>query len=169
MGASLVKLGQYSLPRGKAYVAAVAVGLASGVANSYLDLDFSFRPELFAWLAASVVVTVALHEAVHGAAAALLGHRPIFGFKPPLIYITFKDKLPRGHYIAVALAPLVVLDLLFGVMFASGVLRLMSDLCFIINTLGAAGDVWVVARLLGMQRGTMIQDTRDGFEVWRKE
>ena len=41
-------------------------------------------------------------EMIHGAVAALVGYKPLFGLKPPLVYVTFAEKLPAGHFMLVA-------------------------------------------------------------------
>lgn len=160
------KIDDYTLPRNTVYGVCIFMGILAGVANSFLTIDFSPRPSLYGWLLAAIIIVVTLHEGIHGAAAALLGHKPLFGLKPPLVYITFTNKIPRGHFILVALAPFVVLDLLFALLYVQGALKLFSDLSFIINTIGAVGDVWIVFKLLGAPKGALIQDTKTGIEVW---
>jgi hypothetical protein len=154
---SRVKLGFYGL----------GVGIALGILNTFLDVDFTPRLALVGWLVAAILLVVALHEGTHGAVARLLGHRPIFGIKPPLVYVTFARKIPRGHLIAIALAPFVFLDVVFGAMYAAGFLKLFASLCFGINTLGATGDLWIAAKVLGQERGTFVQDTKTGVEIWK--
>jgi hypothetical protein len=163
------KTAEHELPRKAVYAGALAIGVLAGWVNTYLDIDFTPGPALFLWLLAGVVIVVALHEAVHGAAALVFGHRPEFGLKPPLVYITFKDKIPRDHFIVVALAPFILLDLAFAALYRVEALRIFADICFIINTLGAAGDIWISYKLLGAPRGSLIQDTKTGVEVWVEE
>ncbi len=163
---ALKKISEFTLPRKTIYSICVFMGILAGIMNSYLHVDFSLRPVLIGWLLAAIVIVVGLHESIHGAVAALFGHKPLFGLKPPLVYITFASTIPRDHFILVALAPFFVLDLLFGLLYARGLLKLFSNFCFTINTIGAVGDVWVAIKLLGTPRGTVIQDTKTGFEVW---
>jgi len=118
------------------------------------------------WLLSSLLLVMVLHEAFHGATASLLGHKPLFGLKPPLVYITFASKIPRNHFILVAVAPLVLLDILFILMYAQGVLTLFCDFCFMSTTIGAVGDIWIVLTLLHMPKQSLILDTKTGFEVW---
>ncbi|MHC4606254.1 MAG: DUF3267 domain-containing protein [Planctomycetota bacterium] len=151
------KIAEHTISRGRAALMAAPAGLLMGAANCFVDVDFSLRPELFAWAAAAIVAVAFLHEAIHGLAALLLGHRPVFGFKPPLIYTTFRTRIPRGHFILVALAPLIVLDVAAGILFAYDVA----------NTLGATGDLWIVWKLATHVRGTLVQDTMTGIEGWR--
>ncbi|MCH9014590.1 MAG: DUF3267 domain-containing protein [Gemmatimonadetes bacterium] len=96
----------------------------------------------------------------------LLGHRPIFGVEPPLVFTTFRERIARGHFMVIALAPLVVLDALFISLYALGVLRLFMDLCLAVNTIGAVGDVWIALKLIRQPRGSYVEDTQTGIEVW---
>jgi hypothetical protein len=163
---SLKKVSEFTLPRKAVYWVCIFMGILTGIVNSFLQMDFSLTFSLVGWLLAAIIIVVSLHEGIHGAVAALFGHKPLFGFKPPLVYITFTSTIPRDHFILVALAPFFVLDLLFGLLYARGLLKLFSNFCFTINTIGAVGDVWVAIKLLGAPKGTVIQDTKTGFEVW---
>ena len=160
------QVAECTLPRTVLSGMGIALGVLAGFANSLLDVDMSLRPSLFGWLLASIIVVVALHEGTHGAVAVLLGYKPLFGLRPPLVYVTFTGKLPRGHFMLVAIAPFVVLDLLFGFLYAQGALKLFCDFSLIINSIGSVADIWVVLKLIGAPKGVLIQDTKTGFEVW---
>ena len=144
----------------------VAIGVLAGFANMYLGIDFPLRASLFSWLLVAILVVVALHEGTHGAVAALLGHKPLFGVSPPLVYITFPGKVPRGHYMLVAIAPFVMLTPLFAFLYARGALKLFWHLSLLTNVIGSVGDLWAVIKLAGAPKGAWIQDTKTGFEVW---
>ncbi len=165
----MTKIAEHNVPRRKLYLTVIFVGILSGLVNTFLDVDYSFRPALIGWFVAAVITIILIHEGIHGAVAVVLGHKPVFGIKPPFVYTTFNHKIPHGQFIFIALAPLVILDLLFGVLYAAGVLKLFSNLCFVINTLGAAGDVWITFKLIRHERGTLVQDTKTGVEVWWAE
>ncbi len=96
-------VGTYNISRKRAVAGAALLGVLMGVANLFLDLDFTLEWALLGWLALAIVTVVPVHEGIHGLAAVLLGHKPIFGFKPPLVYVTFKTRVPRGHLIIIAL------------------------------------------------------------------
>ena len=164
------KIAEYSISRPKVCFFAMAAGILIGLFNAVVPLiDFTMNLQFFLWLSAALVTVVFLHEGIHGAVAVLFGHRPIFGFKPPLVYVTFAGKIPHGQFILIALAPLVVLDGLFAVLFVLEFLKTFSYFCILINTLGAAGDVWILLKLLPQKRGTLVQDTKTGIEVWTRE
>lgn len=160
------KICAYTLPRNRMYGVAIALGIVAGILNAYLDIDFSPRPALFGWLAAAIVTVVIMHEGIHGAAAVLFGHRPLFGLKPPLVYITFTTRIPKGHFMLIALAPLILLNGFFVLLYTKTAFRLFADIAVVINTIGAVGDVWIVLKLLSAPKGALIQDTKTGVEVW---
>ena len=159
---------EYTSPRKTLYGIGVALGAIGGFANVLLGVDTSLAALRPVWLFASLAAVVVLHEGTHGAVAALLGHRPVFGSRPPLVYVTFKEKMARAHFIAIAVAPLVILDLLFVLLFFYGGdgLRLYCDLCLVMNTIGSLGDAWVVLTLVRTPKGILIQDTDTGIQVW---
>lgn len=162
----LTKIANHDISRNKAAWFALGVGVLIGVVNAWLEVDLTPSLALAGWVVAAIVITVATHEGTHGLAAKLLGYRPIFGLKPPLVYVTFVETMPRTHLIVIALAPLIVLDAIFFAVFASGHLRVLMDLCASINTLGATGDVWIVMKLLRHGSRTWVRDTKTGVEVF---
>lgn len=103
---------------------------------------------------------------LHGAVGLALGHRPIFGVEPPLVFTTFRPKIPRTHLLVIALAPLIILDAAFVVFYTLGVWRLFMNLCFAVKTIGAVGDVWIALNLVRHGPHTLIQDTKTGVKVW---
>jgi hypothetical protein len=142
--------------------------MLAGMFNAYFPLiDFRITASFFGWLAAAVGAIIFLHEGVHGAVAVLYGHRPTFGIKPPYVYTTFTEKVPRGHFMIIALAPLVVLNIIFIVLFVTGFLKVFTYFCLLVNTIGAVGDLWIILKLSGHDRGTLIQDIKNGIEVWK--
>ncbi len=149
-------------------VAGCAVGIAIGVFNIYLDVEYGSWLLLPVYLLGALAVVIVLHEGLHGLTAYLLGHRPVFGIKPPLVFTTFRHKLPRGHMILTALTPLVVIDAAAVGIYLGTDLKLFANLCFTVNTIGAVGDVWIAVKLFMQRRGTLVQDTMSGMEIWGK-
>ena len=157
----------YTFPRSKATVYGLGVGILVGIGNSFLALDFEPRLALFGTLIAALVAVLILHEGLHGAVGALFHYRPIFGVEPPLVFTTFNERIRRTHFMAIALAPLLVLDVAFIALYAAGVLRLFMDLCFAVNTIGAVGDIWIVLKLLPHDSTSVVQDTKTGIAVYK--
>ncbi len=160
------RIASYVFPRHKATIYGLGMGILVGIGNSFLALDFSFRWELAGTLAVAIVTVLVLHEGLHGGVGRLLGHHPIFGIELPLVFTTFRERIARGHFMMIALAPLVVLDAVFISLYALGVLKLFMDLCFAVNTIGAVGDIWIALKLVRQARGTYVEDTQTGIEVW---
>ena len=109
----------------------------------------------------TVLVTITVHELIHGAAYRLLGYRVDYGVSVYLIAAyagAFGQWIRRNHLIVTALAPLFVLTgLLFPLLAVQnhGVV-LIAFTALIINTAGSVGDLYLVWRLSGMPRATLI-------------
>lgn len=80
----MIKVADYTYSRKKAMMYGTGIGVATGYINTWYPLiDFTFRPFLFASLLGAIIAVAFLHEGVHGTVAVLLGHKPIFGIRPP--------------------------------------------------------------------------------------
>ena len=163
---TLERVADYVFPREAATLAGVAVGIVIGIGNAMLGLLFPSWLATLGLLCAALALVLLLHEGLHGAAGMLFGYRPIFGMQPPLVFTTFEEKIARGHLVAIALAPLVILDAVFVVAFVLVPGDVFWDLCFAVNTIGAVGDVWIVTRILRHPPETLFQDTKSGVEAW---
>jgi hypothetical protein len=130
-----------------------------------------------AWITgalAALVMMVVLHEAVPGIFFWLFsGRRPRFGFKgmyafaalPPDVY------LPRGPYLIVGAAPLIILTIL-GVAFLPVIpaWALPGWMFFLVgNFSGSAGDLYVLYWLLQKSPRALIQDYGDVMTVFVPE
>ena len=164
----MIKVAEHSFNRIKISIYSIGVGLLIGLYNSFFPpIDFTFTPEFYLLIFVSLIFVVILHESIHGATAVIFGHKPIFGLKVPLVYVTFTEKIRRGPFITIALAPLVIINVIFVIFFTIGLLKDFSYLCLIINTLGSVGDIWMTQKLLTHEKGVLVQDTKTGIEVWR--
>jgi hypothetical protein len=124
------------------------------------------------WLVISVVgycLMLPLHELLHGAAFLLWGGKPYFGAKLPYaLYCGAKNQLfRRNQYLAVGLAPLVVITLAgIIVTLVAPVVAAYALAVTVGNVSGAAGDAWSVARMLRLPANTLVEDTEVGYRVW---
>lgn len=106
---------------------------------------------------------VVLHELVHGLVFwALTRVRPEFGLGPGYAFCAAPPGsfLPRDHFVAVALAPLVALSLGGLWLVAQGPLLLapLAAVYLVAHTAGAAADLASVAWLLGRPRSVYVWD-----------
>ena len=145
----LVKIREHIFPREKATVVGVLVGVLIGIGNAVLGVLFPSWLATLGLLVLALLFVLVLHEGLHGLAGKLLGHAPIFGVEPPLVFTTFDELIPRNHLIAIALAPLVILDIAFVAAYVWGPWPVFWNLCFAVNTIGALGDCWITLQLLG--------------------
>jgi hypothetical protein len=113
---------------------------------------------------------IPLHEAVHALVILGLGGMPRFGLKLPLAaYCTAPNQLfTRNGYIAVALAPLIILSL------AGGVVAMLTPdvaaallLAFAGNVSGAIGDLEAVRGMRALRPDTFIADTATGYIAYQ--
>jgi hypothetical protein len=108
-------------------------------------------------------VTV-LHELVHGAVYGLRGYDVSYGIAPNVgaVYAAaFHQFQRRDDNLLVGIAPLVVLDLLLlPVLFVPvPLVAFGAFVALLINTVGAVGDIYLIARLLRMPAGTLLYDS----------
>lgn len=119
----------------------------------------------------ALCVVLPLHELIHGAAIALCGYRPRFGFKlsTGVLYATADQAyFTRNAYIGVALAPLIVITLvgLLGMIASAPFVAYALGVAVIVNTGGAIGDVWFAWVLRRVPASAVVRDEADGFSVF---
>jgi hypothetical protein len=163
----MTKIAEHVFTRLKISIYSIIVGVLIGVYNSINPpIDFSLNLSFLGWAFAAVLCVIILHEGLHAATALLFGYKPRFGLKPPLVYVTFTEKIPREQFAAIALAPFIVLDAVFVALLGMGILKVFSYFCLITNTLGSVGDLWIAYKLIGHKPGSWVQDTKTGIEIW---
>ena len=118
-----------------------------------------------------IFVTVTIHELVHGFFFWLFSKsRPQFGLGPGYAYAAAPDWFfPKGQYIVIGLAPLVVLTVAGLIAIAIAPLAWLPTLflAVVFNAGGAIGDMYVCARISLEAPNIWVKDTGDGFEVYR--
>lgn len=112
-----------------------------------------------------------LHELVHGIfMRRFSGVKPRYGFRGLYAYAGSRAYFNKTHYIIIALAPIVIWGIVLGVLCAVvpaswfGVAYIL-EVC---NVSGAAGDLYVTARLLRMDSTVLVQDTGVAMTVFAK-
>lgn len=103
-----------------------------------------------------------MHESIHGAAYKLFGGKVKYGFKGIYAYTieTSGKKIPRWQFLIVLLAPLATISLvslLFPVW--------LGGMIFLLNLLGASGDIYMALFLCKFNYESMIIDRSYGFDV----
>lgn len=145
-----------------------AVMVAIGVWAVPLDLEpdaDNFVLELLLpliVLLAGIFAYIVLHEAVHGVFMYAFSRvRPRFGFKLVFAYAGSEAYFDKIRYIVIALAPVVFwgMVLLIIDLFCKGIWFWVFYIIQVCNVGGAAGDLYVTAKILRMPKDILIQDT----------
>ena len=125
----------------------------------------------FVVLAASSLIYIVLHEAVHGVAMKLCGTKKVkYGFTGIYAFASSDDHYPRDAYIFIALAPVVLFSVIFAVLcsFTCGAWFWVVYILQIINISGAAGDLFVTVRFLFLPRDILVRDFGVSMTVYSK-
>jgi hypothetical protein len=131
---------------------------------------------VFVWLIGFVIISsvvAVVHELVHGAFYWIFTHeQPVFGFRSLYAFAGAPAwYFPRGPFLVVGLAPLVVLTALGLALvpvipfFAVPALLLAMTL----NAGGAIGDIAAVIWILLQPRKILIRDTGDVMTIYRPQ
>ena len=148
---------------------AVFVALASALgAPAPRSITFSVINILIG-AAIIVIVVPVVHEAIHGVVAWALGAHPTYGIGPSYAYTTFREPVTGRQYLIIGLAPLVVLSIVSLVLMVTTPLYGFALIFAVTNAAGAAGDIWVAGRTLGLRRDAYVYDLADGFAVFVPE
>lgn len=118
-----------------------------------------------------LISTFLLHEWAHGLAIRWFGHRPRYGFKPlkGVLYATADGAyFWRNQFIAVALAPLVGLSVVYlaGMLWVSPEVGVVLMLAATLNATGAIGDIWSVVVVIRYPPTAIVQDLEDALRVF---
>ena len=146
--------------------------LGVGVFSAVAEVDTSAAQSLS--LVAAFVLTMIVHELVHGTCFRLFGGSPRFGmgvlFILPYIYTSSDgDRFDTRQMLVIGLAPLVVIST--GTLMAA---RLWPSLApyalvgFVTNLSGSVGDIWMAGLLRRFARldEVTFEDRKTGIAVW---
>lgn len=122
-------------------------------------------------LLAGLVAYIILHELTHGAfLSAFTKVKPKFGFVGWAAYCGNEAYCGKARYAVVALAPLVIWGIVFGVLnvfFHEGIWFWVVWFLQIGNISGACGDIFVACKLLKYPKEILVQDTGLSMRVYR--
>lgn len=128
--------------------------------------------QVFLWIVINIlsyIIMLPLHELLHGVTIAFLGGNPHYGAKLPLaLYCGAKNQIfSSRYYLAIALAPFVVISLA-GIIFTLLAPTLSPYILFALvgNVSGAAGDLWMVQRLRALPASSLVEDVETGYRAW---
>ncbi|MBD2354897.1 DUF3267 domain-containing protein [Tolypothrix sp. FACHB-123] len=115
--------------------------------------------------------TIIVHELVHGVAFAAFGGSPRYGLKVkyllPLAYATAPGNLfHRNTFIFIALAPLVVIDIICLLLLAIFPQAPWLIWVIALNTGGAIGDIWMAVQLLRCPQSVAVEDREEGMAIY---
>ena len=156
---------------GSLAAAGFIVGAATGSAETTID-----GGTFVVGFLVGFVLGVILHEAVHGVFFLAFGGRPRFGFKPwtrfgPVFYAAAPGSyLSRPRYVAVGLAPAVLLTAALAAALAfvaaDDLLASIVTWAFVLNVAGSAGDMVMMRKVVPYPRTTRFEDTGEGFVAY---
>lgn len=165
------------LVNGIAIVLAVlmlAVGIRLVPVSTLFDMSAGMGAYFarFGVLLVSLVLYMVLHELTHAAAMKLCGTKKVrFGFTGMYAFAGSDDYYPKLPYIAIALAPIVLLGIIIAVVNA-----LVPESWFwvvyivqITNISGAGGDLYVTLRFAALPGDILVRDYGVGMHVYSKE
>lgn len=124
------------------------------------------------WLVGSVVLTLLLHELIHGLMMKRFGATPQYGFKAKLLalYATAPGyAFTRNQYVQILLAPLVIITLLavVGMMLAGDTaVGFTLALCASFNATGACGDAYMTYFVCRYPANAYVIDEADGLRLF---
>jgi hypothetical protein len=108
------------------------------------------------------VITIVVHELIHGLAYVLMGYHVSFGvyWKLGLYTAALRQFQKRDHILISALAPVVLLMVMMLPMLAihSSLVVETAFIVLLVNTSGAFGDLYLAWRLLHVPRYTLAFD-----------
>jgi Putative zincin peptidase len=119
----------------------------------------------------ALLLLIPLHEGVHALVYRAFGGRPRFGAGVhnfvPYAYVGCPGQwFSRNQFVVVALAPLIVLDLVGLLLLGSAPIAATVLALMVFNTAGAVGDLWTTAVVLQRPAWIRFQDSGTGFTAW---
>ena len=152
----------------------LAVGIRLVPVSTLFDMSAGMGAYFarFGVLLVLLVLYMVLHELTHAAAMKLCGTKKVrFGFTGMYAFAGSDDYYPKLPYIAIALAPIVLLGIIIAVVNA-----LVPESWFwvvyivqITNISGAGGDLYVTLRFAALPGDILVRDYGVGMHIYSKE
>ncbi len=141
--------------------------------TSLFDLSEGLGPYIirFAALLGGMILYIFLHEAVHGITMKLCGTKKVkYGFTGLYAFAGSEDYYDKGSYLLIAMAPVAVFFVLFGVLnlLVSETWFWVVYLLQIVNISGAAGDFYVTVKFAAFPSDILVQDSGVGMSVYSR-
>lgn len=125
----------------------------------------------FASLMVLIVLYMVLHEIVHGIAMKICGTKKVkYGFTGMYAFAGSDDYYNKKSYIFIALAPVVLLGIILGIInfFVPTDWFWVVYLIQITNLSGAAGDLFVTVKFARLPKDILVKDYGVGMNVFSK-
>jgi hypothetical protein len=124
-------------------------------------------PAIIAIPIIALVIVPLVHEAMHGAAAWLLGAKPFFGIGPGYAFTSFREPVPPRTYLLIGAAPFVLLSVVCLVLFSIVPAWFLFILVFAsVNAASSIGDFWVINQIRRLPSNALIFDLADGYAAF---
>ncbi len=125
------------------------------------------------WIILIFIVSIPLHEFLHGLAIRRAGHKPRYGMmlSKGAFYATADNALFwRDDFIFIALTPLVGITLLglVSVYLLPDTLGYYVSLGIIFNAANSIGDLWMTAVVRRYASTTLVRDQADSIRIYVK-
>ncbi len=147
-----------------------ALALRPGIGDAIIHYTSQFPLIVIAGNLLGMVVTIGLHELVHALFFWLHTRaRPVIGLRRFYAFAAAPGwYLPRGHYVLVGLAPLVLLTLLgyLALLLAPPVAAMPLLFGIATNAAGSVGDIAVVLWLWRKPDSALVEDVGDAINLY---
>lgn len=146
--------------------------LAVGLGKLPVEGEITLGLREIGLVLAGFVLTLVLHELIHGLTMRMFGASPKYGiiWKGMMLYATSpRYAYHRNNYVVITLAPLVFISILviIGMWGLQGTLWVaLLGICGAVNASGAIGDMWITTIVLRYPATACVMDERDGIRVF---
>jgi len=122
----------------------------------------------------TIVFTMLFHEFIHGIAISMYGGKPRYGagvahYILPYLYTTTGTIFRRNQFIAILIAPLIVISVLGVIsMIAFPAIAHWFIIPLTMNAAGAIGDLWMTVSIVRYPKHILLADDHSGLTIYGK-